>query len=279
MGIKHIVVAADESETSRQAVRSALDWADRLGAAVTVYHVAARPQLAAVGEPTRPSWTQSRHAGEEDRAIERWVTAQAAMRPEHPRPAFESGCGLPGVEIPRFAERAGAGLLVVGRKFRSPARRLSEGDTADAVARRSTVPCLFVQSPLGVPNRILVAADGTDRGLRVTGFAFDLAAALGGALGGVTVERGFAGDPVALAAAVPGARTVELQRRLRGVVEPLLVRSGDPATEILRAAAITEAEVVVIGFRRGGPPGLIEGGSVGRQVAHRASCAVLTVPL
>ena len=279
MGIKHIVVAADESETSRQAVRAALDWAEQLEAAVTVYHVAAQPQLAAVGEPTRPSRIPSRHALDEDTAIERWVTAHAAMGPERPRPACEAGCGLPGVEIPRFAEEAGAGLLVVGRKARSPTQRLSEGDTADAVARRSTVPCLFVQRPLGVPNRILVAADGTERGLRVIGFALDIAAALDAALSGVIVERGFAGEPVALAAAVPGARTATLQRRLSGVVEPLLVRCGDPATEILRAAAITQADVVIIGFRRGGPPGLIEAGSVGRRVAHRAPCAVLTVPL
>jgi len=265
MDIKHIVVAADESETSRQAVRAALDWADQLEAAVTVYHVAAQPQLAAVGERTRPSPIPSRHALDE--------------HTERPRPASEVGGGLPSVEIPRFAEEAGAGLLVVGRKARSPTQRLSEGDTADAVARRSTVPCLFVQRPLGVPNRILIAADGTDRGLRVIGFALDIAAALGAALSGVIVERGFAGEPVALAAAVPGARTAKLQQRLSGVVEPLLVPCGDPATEILRAAAITQADVVIIGFRRGGPPGLIEAGSVGRRVAHRAPCAVLTVPL
>jgi len=37
--------------------------------------------------------------------------------------------------------------------------------------------------------------------------------------------------------------------------------------------------VIIIGYRRGGPPGLIEAGSVARQVAHHAPCAVLTVPL
>ena len=159
------------------------------------------------------------------------------------------------------------------------AQRLYEGDTADAVARRSTVPCLFVRRPLRVPARMIVAVDGTDRGMRVLQVAGDITTRLGCRLSGVIVERLHPGEPPALAGAVPTARTAALQRRLNGDVEPLLVRQGDPAPEILAAAHDLSADVIIIGYRRGGPPGLIEAGSVARYVAHHAPCAVLTVPL
>jgi hypothetical protein len=75
--------------------------------------------------------------------------------------------GVAGIEIARFADEASADLLVLGRKQRSTAARLLVGDTADAVARRSRVPCLFVPAVLGVPTTVLVALDGSARGLAV----------------------------------------------------------------------------------------------------------------
>jgi nucleotide-binding universal stress UspA family protein len=35
----------------------------------------------------------------------------------------------------------------------------------------------------------------------------------------------------------------------------------------------------VIGYHRGGLPGIIEAGSTARHVVHTAPCAVLTIPL
>jgi nucleotide-binding universal stress UspA family protein len=275
MGLERIVVAADESETGRQGIRAALAWSVPLGATVTLFHVLPRVPAAALtgGGGNRGQGTDPLAA------LETWVTAEVAERPGQSVPAIEAGYGLPGIEIPRYAEQAGAGLLVVGRKPRSMAQRLYEGDTSDAVARRSTVPCLFVRRPLRVPARMLVAVDGTDRGMRVLQVGCDIATRLGCRLSGVIVERLHPGEPPALAGAVPTARTAALQRRLNGDVEPLLVRQGDPAPEILAAAHDLSADVIIIGYRRGGPPGLIEAGSVARYVAHHAPCAVLTVPL
>ena len=275
MELERIVVAADESEVGREGVRTALAWRAPLGAAVTLFHVLPRAPAAALELAGGGG-----NGGQPDplAALEAWAAAEAAAQGQ-PLPSVAAGQGLPGVEIPRFAEQAGAGLLVVGRKPRSFAQRLYEGDTADAVARRSTVPCLFVCRPLRIPRRLLAAMDGTDRGMRVLQFALALAAPLRARLSGVTVERLHAGEPAGLARSVPVARTVALQRRLNGAVEPLLVRQGDAATEILQAAQEVGAEVIVIGYRRGGPPGLIEAGSVARYVAHHAPCAVLTVPL
>jgi nucleotide-binding universal stress UspA family protein len=244
-----------------------------------VYHVEARQPAPALARFADTEGSEPAGAWDAVAALERWTRTELADRPELPVPTFDTGSGLPGIEIPRFAERRGAGLLVLGRKPRSPTQRLFEGDTADAVARRSTVPCLFVRRPLGIPSRLLVAVDGTERGLSVLRFALGLATGLRSALSGVIVEPVLDGKPAALAQSVPSARTTALQRRLEGVVEPLRIRHGEPAAEILRTADDTRAEVIVLGFRRGGPPGVVEGGSVARRVAHRASCAVLTVPL
>jgi nucleotide-binding universal stress UspA family protein len=279
MTIERIVVAADESEASRRGIRTGLAWAARLEAAVTLYHVEARRPAAAAAPSAVSRGAEASGAWDTVAALEQWTRTELADRPELPVPTFDTGSGLPGIEIPRFAERTGAGLLVLGRKPRSPTQRLFEGDTADAVARRSTVPCLFVRRPLGIPARLLVAMDGTERGLSVLRFALALATELRSALSGVIVEPAIEGEPAALARSVPSARTAALQRRLEGVVEPLRVRRGEPAAEILREVDATGAEVIVVGYRRGGPPGPVEGRSVARRVAHRASCTVLTVPL
>jgi nucleotide-binding universal stress UspA family protein len=274
MGLERIVVAADESEAGRHGVKAALAWSVPLGATVTLFHVMPRIPAAALagGRSDRG------HGADPLGALKAWVSAEVAERRGR-LPAIEAGYGVPGIEVPRFAEQSGAGLLVVGRKPRSPAQRLYEGDTADAVARRSTVPCLFVRRPLRVPGRMIVAVDGTDRGMRVLQFACDIATRLGCRLSGVIVERLHPGEPAGLAGAVPTARTAALRRRLDGAIEPLLVRQGNPSTGILEAAHDVSADVIIIGYRRGGPPGLIEAGSVARYVAHHAPSTVLTVPL
>jgi nucleotide-binding universal stress UspA family protein len=59
----------------------------------------------------------------------------------------------------------------------------------------------------------------------------------------------------------------------------LVVRQGNPAEEILAEVAAANPDVLVFGFRRGGPPGMLEGKSVGRRLAHACPCATLTIPL
>jgi nucleotide-binding universal stress UspA family protein len=260
--IDRIVAAVDGSEASREGLRTAVAWGAWLGARVTAFHVAVRarvPVLAGAGgnrgEPVVvPSWA----AGAEE---------------------LELGYGLPSVEIARFAERSRAGLVVLGRRARERAPHLPPSDTADAVARRSSVPCLFVPRPLGVPRRVLVALDGTERGHHVLGAALGLAARSGVQLSCVFVEPAVAGESSALARLIPSARAAALQRRLEGAVQPFIVSQGDPETGILDAAAAIGAELIVVGYRRGSQSRPIQTGSVARRIAHCAPCAVLTVPL
>jgi nucleotide-binding universal stress UspA family protein len=49
--------------------------------------------------------------------------------------------------------------------------------------------------------------------------------------------------------------------------------------QVMAALEETSADALVVGYHRGGPPGVIEVGSTARHLAHLAPCAVLTVPL
>jgi nucleotide-binding universal stress UspA family protein len=60
--------------------------------------------------------------------------------------------------------------------------------------------------------------------------------------------------------------------------EGLVVRRGPVAETLLVAIEETAADALVLGFHRGGPPGVLEAGSIARRLTHSAACAVLTVP-
>jgi nucleotide-binding universal stress UspA family protein len=160
------------------------------------------------------------------------------------------------------------------------------------------VPCLFVPQKLAGWSRILASVDGTDRGLSVLVAACDFAQALGGRLRILTVEPIRSDEKVPGTAHLPDARSTRLAQALERLrrVQPdpwenwekapgadrsdlLVVRRGNPAAEILAEVSRCAPDVLVFGFRRGGPPGLVEGKSVGRRLAHGAPCATLTIPL
>lgn len=277
MHLQRIVVATDASDAGRAAVRTGMLLAEASGAELRVMTVAlVAPSAVAAASAT---WAEGLDSVE---ALGRHVSWSLGSSEPPTSLELDLVAGLPGIEVPRHAEEHGADLVILGRKQRSQATRLVMGDTADAVARRSRVPCLIV--PPGPPalGSILAAVDGTLRGECVVDTACQLACAAGARLGVVTVEPRHEG-PDDLAAQVPGARAERVQSAARatgarcGIGVEVLVRRGDPATEII--AALPGWDVLAVGYHRGGPPGIIEAGSVARRLAHTVSVALLTVPL
>jgi nucleotide-binding universal stress UspA family protein len=237
-----------------------------------------------VGHGTAPmNW------GEEAVALmylRRWLEADVLSPGEVQAAELATASGVPGIEICRFAEQAEADLLVLGRKRHSRMMRLLQGDTADAVARRSRSPCLFVPPGSGALRKVLAALDGSDRGINVLSQACDFARFAGATVEAVTVEGRADGEPLQLVSELPLARSARLHGRVREVLAregfpdaPLTIRRGDILKEVLAEARERRTDVLAIGYHRGGAPGVLEAGSTARRLAHAAPCAVLTIPL
>lgn len=276
MELKHIVAATDESEAGRQAVRAAVELAARTGARVTVMRAVGAFRPVPAGMP--PDESAADEASVEQ--LRHWVEADLPSLVYTTTVSFAVAHGLPGVEISRFAERERADLLVLGRKSRSLKARLVAGDTADAVARRSLLPCLFVPGAGALPRRLLVALDGSHRGRVVLKTANDFARQIGADLHVVSVEPRRPHEPPNLAEAIPAARSVQLGAQVLAILgRDLEVRHGNVVEQILATIDERRPDVLVIGCHRGGPPGIIDAGSTARRLAHTAPCATLTVPL
>jgi nucleotide-binding universal stress UspA family protein len=208
---------------------------------------------------------------------------------------YAEAVGIPGIEICRYAEQHQVDLVVLGRKRRSHMARLLLGDTADAVARRSRVPCLFVPPEAGSLDRLLVAHDCSERGRAVLRHAYGFAQATGASMRVMTVEPRWAGEPAELAPTVLSARTLRLWDQVGELLavsertsghdtlplrqEGVIVRQGQVVEQVLATIEEIETDVLAIGYHRGGPPGILEAGSTARRLAHTAPCAVLTIPL
>jgi nucleotide-binding universal stress UspA family protein len=216
--------------------------------------------------------------------LRQWIGSDLRGQCEPPPVELTIVSGVPGIEIGRLAERREADLLVLGRKQRSQLTRVLLGDTADAVARRSRIPCLLVPANSGTIRTLLVAVDGSEQGMVVLTKAATFAQAVGITLRVLTVEPAPADQPPASTA----TRERTLDRQVRAIlthqglavpVPSVEVRRGAVVQQILDMVDASRPDVLAIGYHRGGLPGVIEAGSTARHLAHTASCAVLTIPL
>jgi nucleotide-binding universal stress UspA family protein len=291
MELQRIIVATDESDAGREAVRTGMDLAAHARGQVTVMRaVTVQAIPASVGVALGGDGFGAETGGIEMERLDRWLHADVLPVAEPVQVELGIAFGVPSVEICRFAESQAGDVLVLGRKRRSQFTRLLLGDTADAVARRSRLPCLFV--PPGAPpiRRILVALDGSDRGEVVMRTACEFGRAIGASCSVVTVEQAPQGESPELGRATPLTRSTRLEQRVQAMVAQacgqqctsrvaLDVRRGGVVEQVLAAVEETRPDLLAIGYHRGGPPGVIEAGSAARHLAHSAPCAVLTVPL
>jgi nucleotide-binding universal stress UspA family protein len=285
MNLRHLLAAADESEAGRQAVWSAIDLAGRAHARVTV--VRALPVGAmAVAAGTTGGYD---FAGPEIESpaiqdLRQWIGSGLSAQCEPPPVELSIVSGVPGIEIGRLAERRKADLLVLGRKQRSQLARVVLGDTADLVARRSRIPCLFVPTNTSPLGRMLVAIDESEQGIIVLTEACSFAKAVGTTLRVLTIEAGQTDQPSASLAGNKGrlesrVRAVLSHQGMATAVASVEVRRGGIVQQILATVDASSPDVLAIGYHRGGLPGVIEAGRTARHLAQTAPCAVLTIPL
>jgi nucleotide-binding universal stress UspA family protein len=164
------------------------------------------------------------------------------------------------------------------------------------VARRSGTPCLFVSSREQRFDRVLVALDGTERGFPVLIAATDFARITGAKVRVVSVEPAYQNEAgVDRLLTGRSARLVEaIDQRIHpsdlgdggwdrggsdGGDAPVVIHRGPVVAEILREIRSCSADVLFLGYHRGGPAAVIDAGSVARRLLHEAPCGVITIPL
>lgn len=147
-----ILVAVDESETSRLALQQAVELAGRLSAALRMVHVVDMSWLPIgpeVAIDTVALSTARRGVGEKVLALARDAAREAG---------FEAEAGLIETESPiqhvadvlvREVARWGADLVVMGTHGRRGFQHLMLGSVAEKMVRLSSVPVLLVPSPKG----------------------------------------------------------------------------------------------------------------------------------
>ena len=191
--------------------------------------------------------------------------------------------GIPGVEIAHRAKQCGADLVVLGRRNRSGHEALPLGSTTDAVLRRHAGPCLMIPESVGQLRRMVLALDGTRRGLGILAPA----ATLAGVLGALVLPLHVCADGLAVLTTDACWRDPATQR-VRAALEesPALggsasfrVSTGTPVPQILGFVERLKADLLVLGVRRGGPPGEMGSGHIGRDLLRTAPGAILTIPI
>jgi nucleotide-binding universal stress UspA family protein len=266
-----IVVATTLKDDCRTPVRTAVELAARLGGELTVLGSVPGLVPGAAAWPGHPALEQ----------VQAWVSDVVPSGAPAPRVAARGG--LPGVEIPRFAEEVNADLLVVGKCDASGA-----GTLADTVLRRSRKPCLVLPCGWDKLTPLVVALDGSERGFQVHQAASEIAERMQVPVQTVTVD---APDRDGTTSG-PSGRSLRLLSRIQAfaprnngaaalkLVPPALhIRAGDVVREVLAEVAEVGAGILAVGWRWGGPSDRIPTGSVGRRLALEAPCGVLAIPL
>ncbi|NIL99412.1 MAG: universal stress protein [Acidobacteria bacterium] len=139
--IKRILITTDFSETSRTAFPLVREMADKFGAGIVLLHVLDAHLPPLVFEPSGVS------AGEfEQQRVER-AKSRAEAFATHLGEMIETAvtCGIPHVEIVKFAEDNGIDLVVMATHGRGFFSHAILGSTTERVVRRSPCPVLTVR--------------------------------------------------------------------------------------------------------------------------------------
>ena len=260
---RRIVVGTDGSDTASAAVAQAVALGERIGAEVLVIHAF-------------PGRRRDRASGEEEAgSLLRDVQRQHGDVPGLRTLARE---GEAADVLVSAAAEEGADLVVTGNRGMTGKRIL--GTVPDRVSHRSPCSVLVAHTrwawmPEGeeihearLPERILIATDGSD----TAAIAVTAGAELARTLGTETLLL-HVGEP-------RHGRTV-LQRAAQEIGDDLQLKTvtveGDPPGRILEVAESARAELIVMGSRGMAGMRRVVLGGVPNRVVHQAPCSVLVV--
>jgi nucleotide-binding universal stress UspA family protein len=147
-----ILVAVDESDTSRHALKQAIELARKLSATLRMVHVLDMSWLPIgpeVAIDTAALSEARRSVGEKIIAASREVARAAGFAAEDGLIETETPIQQFAEAIAKEASRWGADLVVLGTHGRRGFQHLMLGSVAEQTARRSSVPVLLIPAPKG----------------------------------------------------------------------------------------------------------------------------------
>ena len=264
---KRIVVAVDETPAAVHALREAAVIAGAAGAELIVLTVVEDPWRHV--EPYEVEKLRRRQGSTPADLAEARVRANAESVVTSTIGAGAANVvvqfGVPGIELARWSEEAGADLLVIGRQPWSDLARRPAGRTVAGTLARSRVPCLLVPFGQRAWRRVVAAIS--------SGPAAETVEQTAVAFAGLwhTEPRRVHVEPRVMARASSFGRECGEEGSA-----PVAV-SDDPVGEVLRAAREFAADTLVVGYHRGETAA--EAGRTAPLLLERAPCAVLTVPV
>lgn len=180
--------------------------------------------------------------------------------------------GSPIEAIPKLAEMAGAGMIVMGTHGRSEVNRWMLGSVAERVIRESSIPVLTTcAAPRGELHHILVPVNDTALSQLALNASVQLAQRCEATVTVLNVtER--SGD----AGLADLCEWIPAETRARCNIQEV-VRHGDPAEEILALASEMPCDLVILGApSRRFFEGMVLSTTALRVVRH-ATCPVLSL--
>jgi nucleotide-binding universal stress UspA family protein len=281
-----VLVALDLSAPSDEALRQGSALARRLGDAIVVGHVLPEAYRVRVLFPQDAGVAEAEQEAMAARAgVAVQARVDALVTPGSVPVTVEIAAGTAHAGIVELAERVDAGVIVVG-----------PGETAMQVARAAHRPVLIAR-PSPANGDVLAATDFSDPalpairagGAEATGRGvalrvihcveadFTAALATAGLGGGLPVPP--LPDPaLQQMEAHAHAEVLDALARCRLEGTPIVLRAS-AAQGILQAAAEPPAALVAVGTRGRSGLARLMLGSVAEDVARRAPCSVLMVPL
>jgi nucleotide-binding universal stress UspA family protein len=288
--VSRILVATDLSEAADEAVRQAGRWARELQARRAVCHVIAGELRS---DPLFPQLNTQ--AAIDAVELKRRVMDELAARTGELAGVGADEVlieeGSPHEVLSALAEQGDTALLVVGGHGEGHGlRHAILGSVADKVMRRAPCPIL-VARPSPSTGRVLAATDLDDPARPALVAAAGVVRRRGGELvvmhsiDVVSTLRPGGDGPIG----VPEDTMVELEAEAEaeiaraldglGVAARTVIAHGPAASTILHEATVLEAELIVLGSHGRGRLGRLVLGHVAEEVAHKATCSVLVVPL
>jgi nucleotide-binding universal stress UspA family protein len=281
MDIKHVLVPTDFSLPSGHAVNHGVEVARRFRARLTLLHVL---------EPEGERWTPEAERG-----------ADAARRlgdllsPEDQddldlHVAVRNGNARK--EIAAAVEELRPDVVVLGTHGRKRLGRLIIGSTTESLLRKLHVPVLTVNHvtrPMAF-KRILFATDCSDCSLQGFGIAAGLARRLQAELVAVHAVH-LVTAPSVEHEILPETRATLLENARRelamlttegkrhGVKVRAMLAEGRPATQILKAAEESGADLILLPLESKGAVERALMGTTAEQIVREATIPVLSIPV